>query len=233
MLLEYEGRTTQAHSNANICTGQSRKTQRPYQPRPSLQPGKVLILLAGRFRGKRVVLLKHLPQGVLLVTGPFKVNGVPLRRVNARYVIATKTSVDISGIDNSVVEKVGGEKYFAREKKDSTKGEEGFFKQGEKPEVQLPSISQAAQRTDNSAEEGSEQGPRGRPEVGRQGHPSQHQEGAFPVELPELDLLAPEWRQATRDGLLSDPFPVAGDEGRDKAGFGAVASRVLNSPPCC
>ena len=33
------------------------------------------------------------------------------------------------------MEKVGGEKYFAREKKIKEKGEEAFFKQGEKPEV--------------------------------------------------------------------------------------------------
>ncbi|KAK6006330.1 hypothetical protein QM012_006740 [Aureobasidium pullulans] len=112
-----------------------RKNQRPCKPRASLQPGTVLILLAGRFRGKRVVLLKNLAQGVLLVTGPFKVNGVPLRRVNARYVIATSTKVDISGIDSSVVEKVGGDAYFAREKKSKAKGEEAFFKQGEKPEA--------------------------------------------------------------------------------------------------
>ncbi|KAG9947336.1 60S ribosomal protein L6, partial [Aureobasidium melanogenum] len=112
-----------------------RKNQRSCKPRASLQPGTVLILLAGRFRGKRVVLLKNLAQGVLLVTGPFKVNGVPLRRVNARYVIATSTKVDISGIDSSVVEKVGGDAYFAREKKSKAKGEEAFFKQGEKPEA--------------------------------------------------------------------------------------------------
>ncbi|KAI5207529.1 60S ribosomal protein L6 [Aureobasidium subglaciale] len=112
-----------------------RKTQHPCKPRASLQPGTVLILLAGRFRGKRVVLLKNLAQGVLLVTGPFKVNGVPLRRVNARYVIATSTKVDISGIDSSVVEKVGGDAYFAREKKSKAKGEDAFFKQGEKPEA--------------------------------------------------------------------------------------------------
>jgi hypothetical protein len=34
-----------------------------------------------------------------VVTGPFKINGVPLRRVNARYVIATSTSVEVKGLD--------------------------------------------------------------------------------------------------------------------------------------
>ncbi|MCJ1293276.1 hypothetical protein MMC34_004830 [Xylographa carneopallida] len=111
-----------------------RKTIHAAKPRATLQPGTILILLAGRFRGKRVVLLKHLPQGILLVTGPFKVNGVPLRRVNARYVIATSAKVELKGIDSKTVEKVSGEGYFAREKKEETKGEEAFFKQGEKPE---------------------------------------------------------------------------------------------------
>ena len=114
---------------------QVRKSVKPAKPRASLQPGAILIILAGRFRGKRVVLLKHLPQGVLLVTGPFRVNGVPLRRVNARYVIATKQKVDLSGIDEKTVEKVSGEGYFTREKKQDKQGEEAFFKQGEKPEV--------------------------------------------------------------------------------------------------
>ena len=112
-----------------------RKSIHPAKPRATLQPGTVLILLAGRFRGKRVVLLKHLPQGVLLVTGPYKVNGVPLRRVNARYVIATSAKVELKGIDEKVVEKVGAEGYFTREKKEDKSGEEAFFKQGEKPEV--------------------------------------------------------------------------------------------------
>jgi len=116
---------------------QVRKSIKPAKPRESLQPGSILILLAGRFRGKRVILLKHLSQGVLLVTGPFKVNGVPLRRVNARYVIATSGKVDLKGVDSSVIEKVGKEGYFTSEKKKEKSGEEEFFKQGEKPEVRF------------------------------------------------------------------------------------------------
>ncbi|KAI9800985.1 MAG: hypothetical protein M1825_003519 [Sarcosagium campestre] len=115
----------------------ARKTVRPQKPRPTLTPGAILILLAGRFRGKRVVLLSQLPQGVLLVTGPFKVNGVPLRRVNARYVIATSAKVDLSGVEASVLEKVKADGYFAREKsasKGGKKGEDEFFKQGEPKE---------------------------------------------------------------------------------------------------
>merc|ERR1712216_972524 len=100
------------------------QVQNPTKLRASITPGTVLILLAGRFEGKRVVFLKQLDSGLLLVTGPFKVNGVPLLRVNQRYVIATSTSVDVSGANVGSV----GDAFFKREAAaKAKKGEEEFF----------------------------------------------------------------------------------------------------------
>mmetsp|Transcript_24239 Transcript_24239/g.36444 ORF Transcript_24239/g.36444 Transcript_24239/m.36444 type:complete len:184 (+) Transcript_24239:81-632(+) len=115
----------------------STKQTKTAKLRKSITPGTVLILLAGRFRGKRCVFLKQLDSGLLLVTGPYTVNGIPLRRVNQRFCIATSLKLDLNGADYSSVT----DEYFKREdgkKKQKKKSESGFFA----PETEHKGISQ-------------------------------------------------------------------------------------------
>mmetsp|Transcript_7471 Transcript_7471/g.10867 ORF Transcript_7471/g.10867 Transcript_7471/m.10867 type:complete len:182 (+) Transcript_7471:79-624(+) len=113
--------------------------QNPPKIRKSISPGTVLVLLAGRFRGKRVICLKILESGLLLVSGPYKINGVPLRRVNAAYVIATSTKVDVSGVDV----KAYNDAYFAKSKDKKSEGEEEFF-MGDAPKAAVVSDARKA-----------------------------------------------------------------------------------------
>lgn len=96
--------------------------------RKGIVPGSVLILLAGRFRGRRVVFLKQLSSGLLLVTGPYKVNGVPLKRVNQAYTLTTSTTVDIKGVDASKID----DALFKKEKVAKKAGENKFFAESAK-----------------------------------------------------------------------------------------------------
>ena len=73
--------------------------------------------------------MNHIPSRfVTFPAGPFKVNGVPLRRVNQAYVIGTSTKVDISGVN---VDKFD-DKYFSKEVKRTKKKTEGEFFENEK-----------------------------------------------------------------------------------------------------
>lgn len=49
--------------------------------------------------------------------------------------IATSKRVDVSGVDQSTIEKVSARDYFTKDKATEKKSEEAFFKQGEKPQV--------------------------------------------------------------------------------------------------
>ncbi|CEP07649.1 hypothetical protein [Parasitella parasitica] len=121
----------------------NRKAAKKVTLRSTITPGTVAILLAGRHSGKRVVVLKQLDSGLLLVTGPFKINGVPLRRVNQAYVIATSTKIDISGV--KVDEKIN-DAYF----KKSAKADKAFL-QGEEKKAAFPESKAADQKAVDKA----------------------------------------------------------------------------------
>ena len=91
-----------------------------------LTPGQIVILLSGRFRGRRCVFLKKLESGLLLVTGPYKLNGVPLKRVNQAYVLPTSTKINI---DAKVAEDVT-DKLFVKVAVER-KQEKDFFEKDE------------------------------------------------------------------------------------------------------
>ncbi|KAF8090464.1 hypothetical protein N665_0476s0040, partial [Sinapis alba] len=63
---------------------------------------------------------------------PFKINGVPLRRVNQSYVIGTSTKVDISGVSLDKFD----DKYFGKVAEKNKKGEGEFF-EAEKEEKKV------------------------------------------------------------------------------------------------
>lgn len=93
--------------------------------RKSIIPGRVVILLAGKHKGKRVVVLKVLQSGLLLINGPFSLNSCPLRRVSQRYVIATQTRVKL---DESAIPEHINDLYFRRQLlKNQNRGEGDIF----------------------------------------------------------------------------------------------------------
>jgi len=110
-----------------------------------LEPGRVVIVLAGRHKGKRVVVLKQLPSGLILVSGPHVINGCPIRRMHQQYVIVTSTKLDFSKVN--VPENIN-DRYFKRLRNDKnakkSKKSEGGDIFGAKAEAYKPDAARKA-----------------------------------------------------------------------------------------
>lgn len=122
-------------------TGRVVHKNHPRKFKKGLEPGRVLIILAGKHRGKRVVLLKTLKSGLLLVSGPFKINGCPLKRMHQKFVIVTRTKIPF---DEVKIPKHINDKYFKSKKVVSSKGKKtkqggNIFAKGKKSTSNKPS----------------------------------------------------------------------------------------------
>jgi large subunit ribosomal protein L6e len=125
-----------------LKTNKKAFSQHKHSLRSTITPGTVLILVAGRHAGKRVVFLKQLASGLLLVSGPFKLNGCPLRRVNQIYVIATRTRLDVSKV--TVPEDVN-DAFFNRVKAKKQKPSEGEIFETKKEQYKVNDARKTAQ----------------------------------------------------------------------------------------
>lgn len=84
--------------HSNTFKDQNPRGRRHYAKlRKSLTPGTVVIMVGTHHQCKKAVFLKQLKRsGLCLVSGPWYLNGVPVRRIDQRFLIATSIKLNLN-----------------------------------------------------------------------------------------------------------------------------------------
>lgn len=67
-----------------------------YKIEKNFKKGTILILLGLKFKGKKCVFLKFTQNGSMVITGPYRMNGIPLRRINPKYAFLTEIKINLN-----------------------------------------------------------------------------------------------------------------------------------------
>jgi len=81
--------------------------------------------------------------------GPYKLNGVPLRRVPQSYVIGTQTTVDVSGV--KLPKEVNDDLFKKPQSAKKQKKDEDFYEDGAKKPSTIDESRKALQKTVDTA----------------------------------------------------------------------------------
>merc|ERR1712183_191386 len=146
--------------------GSTRHVNRTTKLRKTFTPGTVCIIVAGRHRAKKCVFLKQFKRsGLLLVTGPHRYNGVPLRRIDQKHVIATSQKLPLGHsfkvpghVDDFFFKRARGTK-----KNVTTKAKDAVLKKSAKKDKKVDLVRRKAQNAiDNAVSKGLKSHPDGK-----------------------------------------------------------------------